>query len=65
MTAAAYSVSTGTYTVEQLEGEHCAKCGRPFADGEDSRPVRQPVLTLAEEWNLFAHVVCPKGGATR
>ncbi|HEY3477509.1 MAG TPA: hypothetical protein VGL02_01305 [Streptomyces sp.] len=61
MTAAfPYSCQTGKYTAEQLGGEDCARCGRTFRVGEPSRPVER-----VAEWQLFAHVECPKGGATR
>ncbi|MFL6113952.1 MAG: hypothetical protein ACJ786_21725 [Catenulispora sp.] len=60
MTAIAYSVATGGYTIEQLEGEDCARCGKTFAVGEASRPVER-----IGDAQLFAHVECPKVGATR
>lgn len=61
MTAAyPHSVSTGPYTLDQLEGEDCASCGRPFAIGEPSRPFKQVLCH-----QLFAHVECPKAGASK
>jgi hypothetical protein len=60
MNATAYSVATGGYTIEQLEGEDCARCGRTFAVGEASRPAER-----IDGAQLFAHVECPKAGATR
>lgn len=65
MSFASYSVATNDYTVDQLEGEDCAACGQTFVVGEASQPVRQPGVTLAGEWNLFAHVKCPKRGASK
>lgn len=52
-----YSCQTGKYTIDQLGGEDCAKCGETFAVGEPSRPVER-----IAEWQLFVHVECPKGG---
>jgi hypothetical protein len=60
MAAFPYSCQTGEYTADQLGGEDCAKCGRPFVVGEPSRPVER-----IAEWTLFAHVECPKVGAKR
>jgi hypothetical protein len=57
--AVAYSVATGSYTIEQLEGEACARCGRTFAIGEVSRPTGESI----DGAQLFAHVECPKRGA--
>ena len=57
-TAYPHSVSTGAYTIEQLEGEDCASCGRPFAIGEPSRPFERILCH-----QLFVHVECPKRGA--
>jgi hypothetical protein len=56
-----YSVATGAYTVEQVEGEACTRCGQPFAVGEASRPTGE----VFDGGQLFAHVLCPPGGATR
>jgi hypothetical protein len=53
-----YSCQTGRYTIEQLDGEDCAVCGRTFAPGETSRLIKR-----VAEWQLFAHVECPTGGA--
>lgn len=61
MTAAAYSVATGDYSAEQLEGEACAECGNGFEPGEFSRPAG----VVFDGGQLFVHVECPKGGATR
>jgi hypothetical protein len=58
--ARAYTCSTGRYTVEQIEGEACVRCGQPFAVGETSRPTGESI-----DGQLFAHVLCPKAGATR
>jgi hypothetical protein len=59
MTAAyPHSVSTGRYTIDQLEGEHCASCARPFVVGEPSRPSERILCH-----QLFAHVKCMKRGA--
>jgi hypothetical protein len=55
-----YSCQTGEYTVEQLDGEDCAKCGRPFAPGQAAFEVKK-----IAEWTLVAHILCPKVGATR
>lgn len=60
MAAYPYSCQTGEYTLDQLGGEDCAKCGQRFRVGEKSRPT----IRIAE-WQLFVHVLCPKGGATR
>lgn len=59
--ARAYTCSTGDYTVEQVEGEACTRCGQMFAVGETSRPTGE-VIDGAQ---LFAHVECPKRGASR
>lgn len=60
MAAFPHSVSTGPYTLDQLEGEDCASCGRRFAIGESSRPALRVL-----HHQLFVHVVCPKVGASR
>ena len=61
MTAAySHSVSTGPYTIDQLEGEDCAVCGRTFAVGEPSRPGDR-----IGDAQLFVHVECPKVGASK
>lgn len=60
MAAYPYSCQTGVYTIDQLNGEDCAKCGRTFQPGEASYPLKR-----IAEWQLFAHVLCPKRGATR
>jgi len=60
MAAYPYSCQTGEYTLEQLNGEDCAKCGQRFRVGETSYPLKQ-----IAEWRLFAHVLCPKRGASR
>lgn len=56
----AYTCQTGLYTVDQLEGEDCARCGRPFAVAvaDASRPAER-----VGDAQLFVHVSCPKGGA--
>ncbi|QOR55808.1 MAG: hypothetical protein YHS30scaffold324_40 [Catenulispora phage 69_17] len=59
--ARAYTCSTGAYTVEQIEGEACARCGQMFTVGEASRPTGE----IVDGAQLFAHVQCPKRGATR
>ena len=59
MAAIAYSCATAHYTVEQIEGEACARCGQPFEPGEASRPTGE----LVDGHRLFAHVTCPKRGA--
>ena len=56
----AYSAATEHYRIEQLEGEECALCGVPFERGQELREV-----WLAPEFDLYAHDVCPEGGATR
>lgn len=56
----AYSVETAHYRIEQLEGEECALCGATFEFGQDLRAV-----WLDNEYDLYAHEVCPKVGATR
>jgi hypothetical protein len=53
-----YSCQTGPYTIDQLDGDACAKCDQPFKVGETARPF----MTVAE-WTLFEHVVCPKFNA--
>lgn len=58
MAAFPYSCQTGEYTIEQLDGEDCAKCGQRFRVGEKSRPVER-----IAEWQLFAHVLCPNVAA--
>jgi len=55
-----HSVSTGAYTIEQLEGEDCTCCGKPFAIGEPSRPAER---ILSHQ--LFVHVKCLKVGASK
>jgi hypothetical protein len=55
-----HSVSTGRYTIEQLEGEDCASCGRPFVIGEPSRPSERILCH-----QLFVHVKCMKAGASK
>lgn len=60
MAAYPYSCQTGPYTIEQLDGEDCAKCGRTFAVGKASYPFKR-----VAEWQLFAHVLCPKAVAAR
>lgn len=60
MAAFPYSCQTGPYTADQLDGSDCAKCGQRFRIGEASRPTER-----VAEWQLFAHVSCPKAGATR
>lgn len=62
MTAAAYSVSTGTYTVDQLEGDHCAVCGQWFGLLPWPRPVAHE---LVDGDQTYRHVECPKVGASR
>jgi hypothetical protein len=54
-----YSCQTGEYTIDQLGGEDCALCNQRFVVGEKSRPYER-----VAEWQLFAHVECPKGGDT-
>lgn len=56
----AYSVTTGHYTVEQLEGEACANCGETFQPGQTLEQV-----FASDDYDLFAHTVCPNGGTTR
>ena len=58
MAASPYSVSTGRYTADQLDGFDCTRCGRPFAVGEASRPSGR-----IDGQQVFAHIVCPKRGA--
>lgn len=60
MATSPYTVSTGPYTADQLEGEACTRCGRPFAVGESSYPTGR-----VGGGQLFAHITCPKGGAKR
>jgi len=59
--ARAYTCTTGPYTVEQVEGEACVRCGQAFAIGEASRPTGEVI----DGGQLFAHVICPTGGASR
>lgn len=61
MAGSPYSVATGDYTVDQLDGLGCARCGQPFQIGEASYPTGEAF----DGAQLFAHVSCPKGGATR
>lgn len=58
--AIAYSVTTGGYTIEQLEGEACALCGDRFEPGQDLEQVWR-----GDGYDLYAHVQCAKGGASR
>jgi len=51
--AAAYSVATGDYTIEQLEAEACALCGEAFQPGQDLTPVFE-----GGDFDLYAHVDC-------
>lgn len=60
MPAFPYSVATGAYTADQLDGFDCGKCGKPFAVGETSRPFER-----VNGQQIFAHVECPKAGALR
>lgn len=55
----AYSVTTGHYTVEQLEGDACALCGVEFEPTDELREV-----WLDSDFDLYAHAVCPDGGVT-
>jgi len=51
--ALAYSVATGDYTIEQLEGEACAKCGADFRPGQDLE-----LVFSGDDYDLYAHVDC-------
>lgn len=48
--ALTYSVSTDSYTIEQLEGEACSLCGADFQPGE----VLEPVFR-GDDYELYAH----------
>lgn len=58
MAAYPYTCATAEYTVEQIEGEACSRCGRSFRVGEASRPFER-----VNGQQIFAHILCPKRGA--
>lgn len=60
MAAIAYSVCTGAYTVDQLEGEHCARCGQWFGLCPWPRPVEHERVDGCQ---LYRHVDCATAGA--
>jgi len=47
------------YTVAQLDGKACGRCGQPFRLG-DGRPDFHAHVSM---WNVYRHQVCPKAGA--
>lgn len=51
-----HSASTGHYTIEQIEGDACARCGRRFMPWQRSTP-GAPFNGFA----LYTHVTCPGG----
>lgn len=58
MATLAYTVATDSYSIEQLEGEACALCGADFEPGQELEQVYH-----SDDYDLYAHVACPKGGA--
>jgi len=62
MAAYPHSVSTGAYTIEQLEGEDCAKCGQWLGLCPWPRPVRHELVD--GHFQTFRHAdECLKRGA--
>jgi len=47
------------YTVAQLDGKACGRCGQPFRLG-DGRPDFHAHVSM---WNVYRHQACPKAGA--
>lgn len=63
MAAFPHSVSTGRYTIGQLEGEDCALCGRWFGLCPWPRPVKHELIDGDQ---TYRHVdECPKAGASK
>lgn len=60
MAAYPHSVSTGRYTIDQLEGEACASCGVWFGLCPWPPPVKHE---LVDGDQTYRHDVCPTGGA--
>lgn len=56
-----YTVQTGGYTLDQLDGENCGACGGQFRPGVDHPVFHEQVA----EWRVVRHLVCPKAGASR
>lgn len=64
MTAAfPHSVSTGAYTIEQLEGEDCAVCGQWLGLCPWPRPIRHKLVD--DHFQTFRHVECEPAGGVR
>lgn len=56
-----YSMQTGGYTDDQLDGEDCAVCGAPFGPAGTGAP--SPVFhEQVAEWRVYRHFECPKAG---
>lgn len=60
----AYSVATGHYTVDQLEGEACALCGAWFGLCPWPRPVEHELVN-GDQTFRHADECPPKVGAIR
>jgi len=62
LTAYPYSMQTGGYTLDQLDGENCGACGGQFRAGGVDHPVFHEQVA---EWRVYRHVMCPKAGASQ